>query len=220
MDLLDTLRWADQSLPTVPVLKHQRFMVEPDLTVEMEAKEILRQDMEQQPDGFPLLLQNGLWPHIRPARRDWSAVPEKSVKIPLGPSGNSTVGWPPSEWQTLTPKNRSKELLRLAELLEAFWTGKRQPNAQVLLEKYYAFCLPGSSSHPESELCSLRQKLRQHELSSRRRGEWDLINPDLLTDQPDTARQLPQQLLSVLRQAPVYQFKWKPVDPDEDAVGL
>ena len=59
------------------------------------------EDLPQLSEQAQFLLTHGAWPDVPPGRRDWSAVPARNIRTPLG-----TMTWPPANWKQLSPDSR------------------------------------------------------------------------------------------------------------------
>ena len=188
---------------------------------------ILQQDRRRNPKGFQLLIPHGHYPLIRPARRDWRAVPGGHVRVPLFPGHDGGVIWPPIGWFSLTPDQRRDELLQLGQILDTAWYGLQEcHNAIDIGERYYAFTLPYSVKPGDDDYTDqaydqdrfqtvTRQQIRLHEVTARRLGLWQSLPLEMYADQAaqdswDNQRmlQLPRPIREVLDQVPAYTFGW------------
>jgi len=89
------------------------------------------------------LLMTGRLPLLPPGRRDWNSVHHAQVSFP------NNMTWPPSNWQSLTPDQRT---LLTEHLCTSLILHKRQPipsRAELLL-RYQALLLPGSAIRPSN----------------------------------------------------------------------
>jgi len=79
-----------------------------------------------------------------PGRRDWIFVPHALVSFP------KNMTWPPSNWQSLTPDQRT---LLTEHLCTSLILHKRQsiPSWAELLLRYQALLLPGSAIRPSKK---------------------------------------------------------------------
>ena len=223
-DLLDELRDGTGDLTTGTKLMYGRFLVDQAVTgnrITRINNAIMEIDRESSPNGINPLLPDGLWPLIRPARRNWEGLADGVVRIPLSPKGTNTVGWPPKGWKDRSPAQRTQELLRLGGLLDNFWHRELEQHSDVeLAERYHAFQLPGSSGpldssfegvgHAEERnLAQVRQLVRHNEVSSRRNGLYHLIPPEMWRPCTEPDRQLPRPVLESIRDIPTLTFDWK-----------
>lgn len=93
------------------------------------------------------LLRNGSLPLLPPAPREWASVPEES--IPISPS----LLWPPKNWQTLSPDQKTLASEFAAMTVFHHATGEfKVIDRQQVLHQYNFIVLPGSKGTKQTTL--------------------------------------------------------------------
>lgn len=224
------------------ILMYNRFVVPVAVTGDRCTRVtncIMRADREQNPHGFKLLLPHGFYPLIRPARRDWRALGDGHIRVPLVEGDTAGIIWPPKGWQEKSGEERRDELLGLGQLLDLAWYGLQECRYDLdVAERYYAFTLPYSLGPDDKEFTSqaysqdrfqatIRKQIRLHEVTARRLGLWHTFAPELYADEAaqetwDGLRtaQLPKPVRHALDLVPLFTFPWESQDVKGDEARL